>query len=191
MQEWLLLRGLVGRRLGGPDETNCSQKNPEKHEQYSSNISPKALRKAADIQEKILKLNEEIASILSAADSTETPSPRRKMSSSARRRIAAAQRARWARVKAQRSGGSEAQETPKRKMSPAVRARIAAAQKARWAKIHARTSKPAKAPTRKMSAAGRKRISEAAKARWAAVRAKKVSLKAKSTAKEESSAESR
>jgi hypothetical protein len=69
------LRGLVGRRLGGPDETNCSQKNPEKHEQYYSNISPKALRKAADIQEKILKLNEEIASILSAAGSTETPVP--------------------------------------------------------------------------------------------------------------------
>ena len=40
-----------------------------------SNISPKALRKAADIQEKILKLNEEIASILSAAGSTETPVP--------------------------------------------------------------------------------------------------------------------
>ena len=71
------------------------------------------------------------------------------MSSSARRRIAAAQRARWARVKAQRSGGSEAQETPKRKMSPAVRARIAAAQKARWAKNPCQDKQASKSPNAK------------------------------------------
>ena len=71
------------------------------------------------------------------------------MSSSARRRIAAAQRARWAHVKAQRSGGSEAQEAPKRKMSPAVRACIAAAQKARWAKNPCQDKQAGKSPNAK------------------------------------------
>jgi hypothetical protein len=52
------------------------------------------------------------------------------MSASARARIAAAQKARWAKVKA--SGGA-----PRRKMSAAARAKIAAAAKARWAKAKA------------------------------------------------------
>jgi hypothetical protein len=61
---------------------------------------------------------------------------RRKMSASARALIAAAQKARWAKV---RAGKPEAP-APKRKkhtMSAAGRARIAAAQRARWAKLKA------------------------------------------------------
>lgn len=60
--------------------------------------------------------------------------PRRRLSASARRKIAAAQRARWAKRKAptRRSGGA-----PKRHISAAGRARIAAAARARWAKIRA------------------------------------------------------
>src|SRR5579871_2077222 len=54
------------------------------------------------------------------------------MSAAGRARIAAAQRARWARVKAQKSGSSPSR--TRRRMSPAAIARIRAAQKARWAK---------------------------------------------------------
>jgi hypothetical protein len=53
------------------------------------------------------------------------------MSASARARIAAAQKARWAKVKG--NGGSG----PRRRMSSAARAKIAAAAKARWAKAKA------------------------------------------------------
>ena len=145
-----------------------------------SNLSPKSLRRAADIQEKILDLKGELSSILGATEATETPSPRRKMSAAGRRRIAAAQRARWTRIKAGRSGSSEAPEAParRRKMSPSARARIAAAQRARWARIHAKAGKPEKATKRRISAAGRKRIAAGARARWAAVRAAKAAQKA-------------
>src|ERR1700741_5007354 len=54
------------------------------------------------------------------------------MRAAARARTAAAQRARWARVKAQKS--RSAPRPSKRKMSSAAIARIRAAQKARWAK---------------------------------------------------------
>jgi len=54
---------------------------------------------------------------------------RRTVSASGRARIAAAQRARWAKVK-----GKVVSITARRTMSPAARRKIAAAQKARWAK---------------------------------------------------------
>ncbi len=53
------------------------------------------------------------------------------MSAVGRARIAAAQRARWAKVKGQKVVSITAR---KRTMSPAARRRIVAAQKARWAK---------------------------------------------------------
>ena len=55
----------------------------------------------------------------------------RKMSAAARARIAATQRARWAKVKGQRKVVSIA---PKRRISAAGLARIRAATKARWAR---------------------------------------------------------
>jgi len=59
----------------------------------------------------------------------------RKMSVAARSRIAAAQRARWAKVKGQRRVVSIAPK--RRRISPAGLARIRAATKARWAKWRA------------------------------------------------------
>lgn len=66
----------------------------------------------------------------------------RHMSAEARARIAAAQRARWARVKAGQKNAvasvSQVKASVKRRthrMSAEGRARIAAAQKARWAKL--------------------------------------------------------
>jgi len=62
----------------------------------------------------------------------------RKLSAAARARIAAAQRARWAKVRA--NAGAEKKVVPvrgKRTLSAAARKKIAAAQRARWAKVKA------------------------------------------------------
>jgi hypothetical protein len=62
----------------------------------------------------------------------------RKLSASARARIAAAQRARWAKVR--EKAGAEQKVVPirgKRTLSAAARKKIAAAQRARWAKLKA------------------------------------------------------
>jgi hypothetical protein len=66
---------------------------------------------------------------------TVTRRPRRRMSKAARNRIAAAQRARWAKVRSR-----QARKT-KRGMSQAARNRIAAAQRARWAKVKQQVQK--------------------------------------------------
>ena len=65
--------------------------------------------------------------------------PRRKLSRAARNRIAAAQRARWAKLKAKRL-------RKPRGMSQAARSRIAAAQRARWAKVKQARKKGPKRP---------------------------------------------
>ena len=63
--------------------------------------------------------------------------PRRTMSASARKKIAAAQRVRWARVKGYQKVVPIARSSKPRKrtMSPSARRKIAAAQRARWAKL--------------------------------------------------------
>ena len=57
---------------------------------------------------------------------------KRTISAAGRKRIAVAQRARWAKIKGQKVVSISARKG--RKMSPAARKRIVAAQKARWAK---------------------------------------------------------
>ena len=57
---------------------------------------------------------------------------KRTISAAGRKRIAAAQRARWAEIKRQKVVSISSRKG--RTMSPAARKRIAAAQKARWAK---------------------------------------------------------
>jgi hypothetical protein len=59
--------------------------------------------------------------------------PPRKISAKGRASIAAAQRARWAKVKGQKKVISIAK--PKRTMSASTRRKIAAAQRARWARL--------------------------------------------------------
>jgi hypothetical protein len=108
-----------------------------------TNLSPTQLRKAADLKERIDSLTSELASILGGASSL-NPQPLppksggRQMSAAGRARIAAAARARWAKV---RAGNGDAPQAPRtkgrRKMSAAGRAKIAAAAKARWAKAKA------------------------------------------------------
>jgi len=61
----------------------------------------------------------------------ESAKPRRKMSAAARTRIAAAQKARWAKVRA--DAGAPELSRPKRKLSAAGRKAISEAAKKRWA----------------------------------------------------------
>jgi hypothetical protein len=93
------------------------------------------LRRVISIKEKI----ESLSAQLNALSGGEAPASqkrpgRRKMSRAAKAAIAAAQRARWAKVKA-----AKAEVAPKkrRKMSTAAKAKIAAAAKTRWAKAKA------------------------------------------------------
>ncbi len=75
--------------------------------------------------------------------------PRRRMSAAGRRKIAAAQRARWAKLKERKLQGR------KRSMSASARNRIARAQRIRWAKLKAeRKAAPrlAKKPVQKAQA---------------------------------------
>jgi len=99
-----------------------------------SSLTSKQLRRAADLTEQIGALNKELASILGApASMPAKPSQKRKMSAAGRAKIAAAQKARWAKVK----GAKPAAKVPakKRKMSAAAKAKLSAAAKARWAKV--------------------------------------------------------
>ena len=61
------------------------------------------------------------------------------MSAAGRAAVAAAQKARWAKVKAGKPAAKAS--AKKSKMSAAGRAKIAAAQKARWAKVKAEKAK--------------------------------------------------
>jgi hypothetical protein len=63
---------------------------------------------------------------------------RRTISAAGRARIAAAQRARWAKARGKGAGHKGAAGAPKKKtMSAAARRKIAAAQRARWARVKA------------------------------------------------------
>ena len=71
---------------------------------------------------------------------TNAGKPRRKMSAAGRRRIGAAARARWAKIREAKTAGKVSGNIgvkPRRKMSAAGRKKIAAAQRARWAKVRA------------------------------------------------------
>jgi len=113
----------------------------------SINLSVQQLRQAASIKEKISALENQLSKLLGSTATTLAKAPKKKkgMSAAGRARVAAAQKARWAKIK---SG------------KPVVKA----------AKPVVKTAKPAKKKGG-MSAAGRARIAAAAKARWAAAKA--------------------
>jgi len=145
------------------------------------------LKEAVTVAEQIEKLQAALASLIGGSSSVASvpksaPTPaakpgKRTMSPEARARIAAAQRARWAKSK---GTSTPVVKTGKRTMSPEARARIAAAQRARWAKSKGASTEIAKAPAAKpvkkkggLSPEGRARIVAALKARWARKRAGK------------------
>ena len=96
------------------------------------NLTVEQLRKVVAIKEQIESLEAQLTSIAggdSPVGAATTVARRRKMSRAARASIAAAQRARWAKLKA---GDSK-----KRKVSAATRAKMAANARARWARVKA------------------------------------------------------
>ena len=155
------------------------------------------LKRALEISEQIEKLQAEFASVFGGAAPVTTTQAsakpaagkgRSKMSPEAREKIAAAARARWAKIK----GTSPAPEAkaaaaPKKKggLTPEGRAKLAASMKARWAArrkgapaptapkaspAKASAAKPSKSatPKRVISPEARARMIAGAKRRWAA-----------------------
>ena len=101
-------------------------------------LTVKQLRRAANLKEKIEALNRELASILGAPASIPTKvRKKRGMSAAGRARVAAAQRARWAKIK--KAKPTAKAPAKRRKMSAAAKAKISAAAKARWAKAKGAT----------------------------------------------------
>ena len=98
-------------------------------------LTPQQLKRAASIKERIDGLNRQLRGILgAAATSRAAPSKNRTMSASVKKKIAATQRARWAKVRSSKpatvSGRSAAKKTV---ISTATRAKLSAKLKAYWA----------------------------------------------------------
>jgi len=131
------------------------------------NATPQQLRRAADIQEKIQALQQELNQILGGEISTAEPTeaPRKyKFSAAARAKMRAAQKARWAAIKGT-APTTEPAPKKKSKMSAQGLANIRAGVAKRMAaQGKAAAAKPAK---KKFSAAAKAALSAAAKARWA------------------------
>ncbi len=109
-----------------------------------NNLSIQQLRQAANLKEKIVALEKQLSQLLgSTAKAVASPAPKKKkggMSAAGKARIAAAQKARWAKVKAAKPAKVVKAAKPAKKkfvMSAAAKAKISAAVKARWAKIKA------------------------------------------------------
>jgi hypothetical protein len=139
-----------------------------------ASLSPKQLRKAADIQEKIQDLQADLSQLLGGegptpAQATEAPMKKWKVSAAGRARMRAAQKARWARIK----GTAPSLKPRKRKLSAQGLANIRAGVAKRMAaQGKAPAAKPA--PKRKMSPAARAKMAALMKARWA--KAKKAGM---------------
>jgi len=118
--------------------------------QTLSSLSVAQLRRAIDIRERIEALEKELASIqgLSPAPgpaASKKTAKKRTMSPEARAKIAASQKAVWAKRKGKKTTSAKAApkapaepaSQPKRKLSAAGRKRLSALAKARWAEVHA------------------------------------------------------
>lgn len=128
-------------------------------------LSAHQLFQAADLKEEIEALEKQLAQLTGAATKSaaapvlaKAPKKKGGMSALGRARVAAAQKARWAKIKAAKPAAAAVKET---KIFVTVKpvAKVAAA-------------KPAKKKFT-MSAAAKAKISAAAKARWAKVKAAK------------------
>src|SRR5438105_15215532 len=105
-----------------------------------------------ELQQERDRLNQAIAALAPLAGTNRTSfprgeasGPRRTLSAAARRKVSLAQKARWAKLRAQNSAkGQPSTVNPgKRTMSAAARKKIAATQRARWAKLRAQQRKAA------------------------------------------------
>ena len=104
-----------------------------------TNLTSKQLRLAADLKDQIESLEQELGQILGSSSTPAAPAEpkkRRKVSAAGKARMAAAQRARWAKVTVVKPAVKPVKKA-KRTMSKAARARISLMAKARWAKAKA------------------------------------------------------
>jgi hypothetical protein len=103
------------------------------------NLSTEQLRRIADVKERIESLQYELSRVLGGGAAVKGPGRRIvRMSAAGRARIAAAQRARWAKYNKARGKASKARSSkPRRTLSAAAKAKIARAARARWAKAKA------------------------------------------------------
>jgi len=97
-------------------------------------LSPNQLKRAAAIKEQIDRLNAELRGIFGGLNNSRPAQGKtRTMSAAAKRKIAAAQKARWANFRRGKlTKGSSAKATKNAK-SPATRAKLSAKMKAYWA----------------------------------------------------------
>ena len=105
-------------------------------------LSPAQLRRAANLQEKIAALQKQLAQLVGAdaspAPVVEPVKKKRGMSAAGRARIAAAQKARWAKTKGQSAKPAKPAKPAKApgkrgKFSPQAKAALSAKMKAIWA----------------------------------------------------------
>jgi len=153
------------------------------------------LEEALSIRKQIATLQSKLGSMFggeeptTAARSSFSSARTGRRSDKVRARMAAAQKARWAKIRGESGSGastatSAASTSSKKKgrrtMSPEARERIAEAQRARWAKVKGSSTSPAasraarnkpagksRGGKRTISPEGRARIAEAARQRWA------------------------
>ncbi len=104
-------------------------------------LTPRQLRQAANIQEKILSLQNELNQMLGApapGPTTQRPGKKR-LSARGIANIRAGVRKRWAAIRAKASGRKG--QGRRKKMSAAAKARLSAIAKARWRKAKAQGKK--------------------------------------------------
>src|SRR5882724_7387108 len=103
-------------------------------------LSSSQLRKAADLKEQIASLETELSQLLGSPVKASAKPARKKggMSAAGRAAVAAAQKARWAKINAGKGKSTaKAVKKARKKMSAAVKAKMSAAARARWAKVKA------------------------------------------------------
>ena len=110
-----------------------------------NNLTSEQLRKAADLKDKISKLEQDLAELTggTAAVALDHAAPglgrrkKKKISAAGIARIKAAQKVRWAKYKQQAAAVATNGGAKKKKftMSDAAKAKIAAAARARWARV--------------------------------------------------------
>jgi hypothetical protein len=98
-------------------------------------LTPQQLKRAASIKEQIDRLNKQLRGIL-GAPATPRAAPTRNpgMSASVKKKIAATQKARWAKLRASKPATASARPAAKKTViSTATRAKLSAKLKAYWA----------------------------------------------------------
>ena len=113
-----------------------------------TSLTPAQLRKAAALKEQIESLQNQLSQISGGGEAPgaqKAAKAKKKISAAGIARIRAAQKARWAKLKAKAPKASVPAKAKakkgRRKISAEARARMAAAAKARWAKIKAAKAK--------------------------------------------------